>query len=201
MSEQLSVFDAAVTAFEIRFEEELTTRWQQLESEVAGAIRSGPSEKKHSLLQCFFEEAGKVIGNVVHDYFPRLLGVATTHRKHLGNESPLAWTQAQVRRQVCNFLGVDEKFDHTLAPRDDSRLVQATARIALNIGWPDEAIPADFVLPGWVDSRWSVSLLGRGAFGRPSGDDAEKLAPLSRAETLECRISTTSFYPADARSL
>jgi hypothetical protein len=193
MSEQFSPFHAAVTAFEIRFEEELSTRWNELESEAAGVAISGPSEKKRSVLHSFFEDAGKAIASVVHEYLPKLLRAATTQRKYLGNQSPLGWTKAQVLRQVCTFLGVDEKFDHTSPPRDDSRLVQAAARIALNIGWRDEPVPSDFVLPAWAHNRWALSQLIRRAFGPPADDhvvppaddDAGSLAPLSRAETLE----------------
>jgi hypothetical protein len=184
VSEQLSPFHAAFTAFEIRFEEELTTRWQELEYEAAGAAVSAPLDKKRSVLHGFFKDAEREIGNVIHEYFPRLLQVATTQRQHLENESPLAWTQAQVLRQVCNFLGVDGKFDHTSPPREDSRLVMAAARIALNEGWLDEAIPADFVLPCWVESRWALAFVGR-AFRPRAEDDAESLPTLSRAETLE----------------
>jgi hypothetical protein len=184
MSEQLSPFHAALTAFEIRFESELTDRWQALESEAALAAVSAPLDKKRSVLHGFFEDAEREIGNVIHEYFPRLLQVATTQRQHLENESPLTWTQAQVLRQVCNFLGVDGKFDHTSPPREDSRLVVAAARIALNVGWLDEAIPADFVLPCWVESRWARAFVGR-AFRPRAEDDAESLPTLSRAETLE----------------
>jgi hypothetical protein len=178
---QLSQLHEALDAFEKRFEDELIIRWPGLEDK-AGEADWGPSEKR-SALDRFFKDAEKVIGTVVHERFPKLLQVATAQRKHLGNQSPIAWTKAQVLRQVCNFLGVDEKFDHTSAPRDDSRLVAAAAQIALGVGWPDE-IPADFVLPGWLGLRWAW----RQAVGDPrltAEDDAESLTPLSRAETLE----------------
>jgi hypothetical protein len=182
VSEQISPFHAAITAFEIRFEKELISRWQDLEFAAAGATVGAPSITKYHALNNFFDDAGEAIRSVVHEYFPRLLQVATAQRQHLGNESPLAWTQAQVLRQVCNFLGVDEKFDHDSPPRDDSRLVVATARIALGI-ISDEAIPAEFVLPGWVDSRWALSqVLRRG--GPRLEDGAGSLPPRSRAETL-----------------
>jgi hypothetical protein len=189
MSEQLSPFHAAVTAFEIRFESELTDRWQALESEAAGATIGAPSDKKRSMVNRFFKDAEREIGNVTHEYFPKLLQVATTQRQHLRNESPLAWTQAQVLRQVCSFLGVDEKFDPTSPPRDDSRLSVATARIVLGVGWLDEAIPADFVLPSWLDSRWALTEGFAPPASLRSEDAAESLPPLSRAmsraETLE----------------
>jgi hypothetical protein len=89
MSEHLSPFQAAVTAFEIRFESELTDHWQLLESEAAGATIGAPSDKKRSVVDRFFRDAEREVANVVHEYFPRLLQVATTQRQHLGNESPL----------------------------------------------------------------------------------------------------------------
>jgi hypothetical protein len=169
----------ALEAFDKRFESELISRWPGLEDR-AGAGDCSPSEKR-SALERFFKDVEKVIGAVVHEFFPRLLQVATAQRQYLGNESPLAWTKAHVLRQVCTFLGVDETFDSTSAPRDDSRLVAAAAQIALGVGWPD-AIPADFVLPGWLGRRWAW----RRAVGSPTTEgDAESLAPLSRADTLE----------------
>jgi hypothetical protein len=199
MSEQLSPFHAAVTAFEIRFESELTDRWQALESEAASATIRAPSDKKRSVVRSavgrFFKDTESEIGNVAHEYFPKLLQVATTQRQHLGNESPLAWTQAQVQRQVCSFLSLDEKFDPASPPRDDSRLSVATARIVVGVGW-DEAISGDFVLPDWLDWRWALTE----GFALPASlrreDAAESLPPLcramSRAETLEW-ISTESL--------
>jgi len=182
VSEPLSPFHAALTAFEVRFESEMTSRWQDLESAAAlGA--SAPSGERRSALYRFFEDAGKMIGSVVHEYFPKLLQVATAQRQHLGDESPLAWTEAEVLRQVCNFLGVDEKFDHTSAPRDDSRLVVAAARIALGVGWLDEGIPSDFALPGWLSSDWALRQAMRHR-GPTEEDAAKSLPPLSRAETL-----------------
>jgi hypothetical protein len=178
MPKQLSQFHDGLDAFEKRFEGVLITRWPGLEDR-AGEADWGPSEKR-SALGRFFKDAEKVIGAVVHEYFPKLLQVATAQRKHLGKQSPVAWTKAQVLRQVCTFLRVDEKFDQTSAPRDDSRLVAATAQIALGVGWPDE-IPADFVLPGWLGTRsaWRRATCG------PTAEDEESLPPLSRAETVE----------------
>src|ERR1035438_1919061 len=178
--EPLSPFHAAVAAFEIRFEMELATCWQRLESEAAGAIEV-PSKSKSSVLFRFFEDAGEAIGVVVHEYFPKLLQVAAIQRRHLGSASPLSWTKAQVLRQACTFLGIDEKFDHTAAPRGDSRLLAAAERIALGRGWLEDAVSQDFVLPGWVDSRRIAWL----TFGRAEDDREESLLPLSRAKTLE----------------
>jgi hypothetical protein len=184
MIEQVSPFDAATIAFEIRFEQELSSHWQHLESEVASATIGASSAKKHSLLHGFFDDATEEIGRVVHEYFPKLLQIKTTHREQLGNQSPLSWTQAQVLTQVCNFLGMDEKFDQTSPPRDDSRVLNSAARIVdAGIGCLDEAVPVNFLLPGWVDSRWLLSVGLR--FKEGSGVDYEPKAPLSRADTLE----------------
>jgi hypothetical protein len=175
----ISPFHAALLSFELRFESVLASRWRDLEF---GATLGPdtPLGEKRSALDRFFMDAEKAIRSVVHEYFPRLMEVARVQRQHLGKLSPLDWTKSQVLSQVCTFLGVDEKFDHTSAPRDDSRLVAATARI---IGWSDDAIPADFVLPGWVGHEFAMRQALRPATSRE--DDAGSLPPLSRAETLE----------------
>jgi hypothetical protein len=104
VSEQLSPFHAAVTAFEIRFEMELTSRWQKLES-AAGLASSyhNPPEKKRTALNGFLEAAENEICCVIHEYFPRLLQVATAQRRHLGNESPLPVKAIDRARQACEW--------------------------------------------------------------------------------------------------
>jgi hypothetical protein len=174
--EQIDTFDAATIAFEIRFERELTSRWQRLESETRLRMTSSPSAKKRPLLDRFFRDVQEEIGRAVHEYFPKLLHVATTYRERIGNQSPLTWTQAQVLMQSCNLLGMEEKFDPTSPPGDQSLVLGSAARIATGVGWLDD-VPADFVLPGWVQSRWGQLL----ALGH-SRNDSE---PLSRTETLE----------------
>jgi len=185
LSDQLNAFDAAVTAFEIRLAIELSDRWEKLESDAGSAAILAPFDEKRSALDGFFENAEKEVSSVVHEYFPRLLQVATVHRQHLGNKSPLAWTESLVLKKVCDFLGVDEKFDHTSPSRDGSRLLVAAVYIALGIGWGDEPIPADFVLPGWLSTDWLMRRALVPASFRSSADDAESLPPLSRAETIK----------------
>ncbi len=66
--DQLSVFDAALVAFEIRFERELTSRWQKLEHEAIQRILSNPSgREKHVLLGKFFDNAKEELANTVHE--------------------------------------------------------------------------------------------------------------------------------------
>lgn len=179
MPKQLSQFHDALDALEKRLGDDLISRWPGLEDR-AGEADWGPSEKR-SALGRFFKDAEEVIGAVVHERFPTFLQVATAQRKHLGKQSPIAWTKAEVLRQVCAFLGVDEKFDRTSAPRDDSRVVAAAVQIALGIGWTDE-IPADFVFPGWLGTRWAWR---RATCNPTTKDDAESPPPLPRAETVE----------------
>ncbi len=183
MSEQLSPLHAALAAFEIRFEGELTSRWQDLEGKAHTAIVRVPLVKKLSVLSRFFTDAEDAICSVVHEYFPRLLQVAGVQSRYLKNDSPMGWTQTQVLRQVYEFLGLDQKFDETSPPREDSRVSATAARIALGAGWLDEEVPDDFVLPRWVDSRWALGqVMAPSSLGGES--DAGSLPPLSRAETL-----------------
>ena len=111
--EQIDTFDAATIAFEIRFERELTSHWRRLESEAGPQMISSPSAKERTLLDGFFRDVQEEIGRAVHEYFRQLLRVATTYRERIGDQSPLAWTQAQVLTQSCSFLGMEEKFDPT----------------------------------------------------------------------------------------
>jgi hypothetical protein len=180
--EKISTFDDAVRGFEERLKRELTTRWLALEKEASQDHGAPPGDRRRAL-DHFFKEAEKAIRSVVHEYFPKLLHVAAANPQNLGNVSPLEWTIAEVLKQVCTFLGVDEKFDDSSAPREDSRLVATAAWIASGIGWPEEAIPADFVLPGWAGTDWIM----REALGRKSSREHanRSLLPLSRAETLE----------------
>lgn len=175
---------APLAAFQLRFERELISRWDDLKYEAAGGIAGAPPDKKHATLSGFFERAEKAIASVIHEYFPKLLQVAMAQRQHLANESPLSWTRTQVLREVCDFLGVDEKFDHTSAPRDDSRLLITTVQLARGAGWPEDPIPSDFVLPGWLNGRWIISRVLLPTDLRRN-DDAESLPPLSRKETLD----------------
>jgi hypothetical protein len=180
--EKVDTFDAAVFAFEYRLETKLTNRWTALEYEATLYYGAPPGEYRRAL-DHFFEEAERAIQNVVHEYFPKLLQVAAFHSRRIPHQSPQAWTKEQLLRQVCAFLGVDEKFDHSSAPREDSKLVEATARIARGIEEPEEAIPADFVLPGWASLEWIM----REALGSKSSTERNNrsLPPLSRVETLE----------------
>jgi hypothetical protein len=175
--EQIDTFDAATIAFEIRFERELTSCWERLESQASERVTSSPLAEKRALLNRFFRDVKEEIGRAVHEYFPKLLHVAITYRERIGNQSPLTWTQAQVMMQSYNFLDMEEKFNPTSPPRDQSLVLKSAARIAIGVGWLDEDVPANFVLPGWVQSRRGQLL----TFGRSRNDSG----PLSRTETLE----------------
>ena len=117
LSKQFSVFDDAVLAFEIRFRGvSPASRWDLLEHQATQDVARCPFETRSSALSRFFEEAERAVGNVVHEYFPKLLQVATVQREHLGPESPFSWTGAWLFREVCRFLGIDEKLDPTSIP-------------------------------------------------------------------------------------
>lgn len=180
---KISAFRNALTAFESRFEGELASLWGDLEGKACRAIvRVQPAEKL-SVLSRFFEDAAKAISGIVHEYFPKLLHVAASQRRYLGNVPPLMWTQAQMLVQVCDFLGLDRTFDETSQPRADSQVSAAAARIAIGVQWLDEEIPNDFVLPGWANPEWHQREILSPADWRMT--NAESLPPLSRAETLQ----------------
>jgi hypothetical protein len=127
----------------------------------------------------------KQIGNAVHKHFPTLLQVATAHPQRLNNQSPLSWTCAQIMRQVCHFLGIDEQFDSASPLKDDCRLWIAAVRIASGARWhPDDEIPADFALPGWVQYQWEM-MQALSLSWPPAKDDTESLPPLSPSDTLK----------------
>jgi hypothetical protein len=67
-----------------RRKESALEAWQALESEAAGATIGAPSDKTRSVVNRFFKDAEREIGNVTHEYFPKLLEVATIQRQHSG---------------------------------------------------------------------------------------------------------------------
>jgi hypothetical protein len=181
----LSPFHAAQVAFEIRLEKELIFAWEDLGSKVANAAQGAPPEEKYYLLKGFFRDAENLIGNAIHKHFPTLLQVASAHPQCLDSQSPLSWTCAQIVRQVCRFLGIDEQFDSESPLKDDCRLWISTVRIASGGGWqPDDEIPSDFALPGWVQYQWEMERALSPSWP-PAKDDAESLPPLSSSDTLK----------------
>ncbi len=68
---------------------ELTSRWQDFKYRAGDSTGGATPEKKRVMLLGFFEDAAEEIASVVPEYFPKLLRVATTHRQHLGSDSPL----------------------------------------------------------------------------------------------------------------
>src|SRR6266446_5507018 len=106
-------FHVAVIAFEIRFEQELSSRWEKREGDTHSAIIGAPLMERSSLFQQFFNDVEAEVAGVIHEYFPSLLKIATTNQEQLGNQSPLTWTEGQVLTQLCNYLRLDETFDET----------------------------------------------------------------------------------------
>jgi hypothetical protein len=188
---QLSAFDASQTAFWIRFERELTSRWEKLEHETEMDMIRNPSSKKHSLLNRFFDDAQEQMAGAIHTYFPKMLQVATTGRQHIGHQSPLAWTQVQVWTEICNFLGMDEQFEGTSAPREDSRVLRTALRISTDFG--SETSPRS-LLPAWVEARWALMReFGLGPDTELSEADTEPLSLVNTkkwAKWREDRIYT-----------
>jgi hypothetical protein len=173
---QLSAFDASEAAFWIRFERELTSRWEKLEHKTEMDMIRNPSSKKYSLLIRFFDDAQEQLAGAIHTYFPKMLEVATTGRQHIGNQAPLAWTQAHVWTEICNFLGMDEQFEHTSAPREDSRVWRTALRISTDAG---NETHSQSLLPAWVEPRRAVIR----QFGRDAELSEADTEPLSFANT------------------
>lgn len=157
-NEQVDLFQAAVFAFELRFERELTRRWERLESEAAAAIRNASSGvDKYFLFQHFFDDVREQLAEVVGLYFPKLLSIAATNRHRLGAESPLGWTHGQVLRQVCEFLGVEEMFLLDSPPMDASRVLRSALQLSTDTGWLQDDSAVETRLPRWVGSLWGLS--------------------------------------------
>lgn len=185
-TEQLDPFDAARIAFDIRFERQLVAIWEERERETHSAIVAAQVMEKHRGFQQFFNDMGAKVTGVIHEYFPSLLQVATTNRRHLANQSPLTWTQAQILTQVCTFLGLDEAFDTASAPRDDSRVLASAERIATGKGWLDDGSPDTFVLPRWAETPHPLDMLWSLQPPEASARHEAQLESekLSRVETL-----------------
>lgn len=183
-TEGIDPFDAALFAFELRFEQELTAHWGELESQAASETSKTPwGSRKSSLLSRFFECAGDRLVEDIHLHFSKLLGVAMASRGQLGNQSPLDWTSSQVRNQVCNFLGIEKRFDPGSPVKEDSRVLNAALRISSNASLCGEStLPPR--LPAWAGSNWSM----RVAMGRSSKKQDlswENVEPLSLEETQQ----------------
>jgi hypothetical protein len=184
---QLDPFNAAVIAFVIRFERDLTTIWDDHESETHSAIVAAPVKGKYLAFRQFFEDVEDEIALVVHRCFPSLLQVATANRERLAGQTPLEWTHARILTQVCSFLDIDEAFDETSVPRPNSRVLASAERLAASKGCLDDEPSQTFVLPRWteiphpMDGLWSLQSLE----ARARHDAEIESEKLSRAETLE----------------
>src|SRR5271157_5506431 len=176
---QLGNLDAALIAFQVRFEEELVGSWEELVSQAKMAVLHALPEDQLSGLHQLFKHIEQEIAKVVHKYFPKLLRVAIAQRTQIAPHSPLSWTETQILSQACRFLGMDQKIDPNTEPREDSRVLTTVAEIMTDTECrPEEPISA-FLLPWWVDAN--ASLLSRHGFRPPSGERTETL---SRADTV-----------------
>jgi len=180
---RIDPFDAALFAFELRFEQDLNSHWDELEYEAQYEISATPSgSEKGSLLSRFFSDAGDRLANIIHLHFSKLMGVATASRGRFRNQSPLGWTSSQVRRNVYSFLAMEERVDPDSPQREDSRVLNTALRISTNaLPWDESSIPSR--LPAWAGSQWSMRVaMSRSKKEDLSWADAE---PLSLAETQE----------------
>ena len=204
-SEQISPFDLAVTAFNFRFRQDLTSCWENLRSATIQPLKAAAPEKKQGVLQKCFSDASEQIAAVVHSHFPRLLAVATKQRPfgHGQQKSPMGWTAAHIGEQAYNFLGMeDENFKDIATPREDSWVLEATHQILYCAQCLPENSTAEFLLPWWADHGLLSGYRFRREFGSllspiveeypfspPSGDDNQCM---SHADSLawirECEV-------------
>ena len=189
-SDDLGVF--AHIAFEDRFKLELTTLWQKLEDAAYSSIVAAPVAKKYKPFQKFFEDAEVLLADTIHQYFQRRLNIAIARRQHLGNVSPLDWTKSHMLKDVCAFLGVDENvddnFEWTSEPREDSRVLSNAERLT-KIAELEETSPSTFLLPRWATAphpAWELS-----SPKGPSECDA-KFEPEGLCETMQW-VKMTEF--------
>ena len=165
-SDDLAVF--AYIAFQDLFEWELTTRWRKLEDAAYSSIVAAPAAEKYKPFQKFFEDAEALLADTIREYFKRLLDIAIGRSQHLGNVSPLDWTKSHILKEVCEFLGmgekVDENFEWTSEPLDNSRVLSSAKRLTEIAGLEGES-PSKFLLPRWTTvphPAWAlVSVEGR----------------------------------------
>ncbi len=106
-------------------------------------------------------------------------------RQSLGGQSPLNWSLAQVWKEVCTFLLMDETFDHDSPPRDDSLVLRTAIRLSTNTGWDFDESLVESVLPCWVESRWGESRF----LASPNPD-----APLSPNDTQPVSKASTQSW-------
>lgn len=208
-SEQLSPFDLAVLAFNVRFRQDLTSCWEKLRSATIPPLHTAAPEKKQGVLRKCFSDAAEQMAAVVHSHFPRLLAVATKQRPRWRGQqgTPMGWTAAHIREQAYNFLGMEDgNFKDTATPREDSRVLEATCQILYCAQCLPENSTDEFLLPWWADH----GLLTRYWYGRafrfpsilnptvevedypfspPSGDDGECMShAASLAWIRECEV-------------
>jgi hypothetical protein len=184
-AEQFERFHAALVAFEIRFEQELTEPWEKLETESYSAISNAPITEKFRGVRKFFEDVKTEVARVIHEQFPSLLEIAVANRTLLDDQSPITWTKSQILIQVCNFLGMDELFDEGSEPRSDSRVLSSAEWLTTG-DWLVSGRPADtFLLPRWTEVPHPADHLFSSAGARAPHEVELESATLSRVETLQ----------------
>ena len=90
---EMSAFETACLAFEIRFESELDARWSNLEAAAVKSLGAAEPLEKQRLLNQFFVDAGGEIAGAVQRYFPQMLKVAIAQRDSLRGKQPLESTR------------------------------------------------------------------------------------------------------------
>jgi hypothetical protein len=168
-ADEMSAFETACLAFEIRFESELDARWRNLEAAAVESLGAAEPVEKRRLLNQFFVDAAGEIATVVQQYFPQMLKVAIAQHNSLGGKPPLEWTEKLLRSQARTFLGIDQGSGEMAG---ESRVVKttrdlmaiATARPIADEEWTGEEVATpEFALPWWMngDLVRDLALIGR----------------------------------------
>lgn len=201
-SEQISRFDLAVRAFEIRFNRELKSCWERIEELTIPSLTAATTEAKRGGLSKCFANAAEEIASAVHGYFPRLLEIATEAPESLRvgdlaeTTSGIAfWTSHHIREQVCRFLEMDTHPEDNVTPSDDSVVARSTRRMLSLAGCLSRNSNDELLLPRWADTSLSSQLsrlfirdgpLGVGKNPDPDGSLSEyDNECMTRAETVE----------------
>jgi DNA-binding CsgD family transcriptional regulator len=200
-------FDAAIAAFTIRFKKELDSAWNGAMLATVPQLRGAAApENKHDIFVQCFVNAADAIAAVVHDYFPKLLGIAVAHPKRIGGGSPIDWTCARIRAELADFLRVDQRLlqsgeansrdDNTTLLADNDRVDMDTRGILYCIGCSSPG------LTWWADSdylyAWRLGFppptlnpeLAEQPFAPSTGDDGERMSEADTDAWVRKRVRT-----------